>query len=101
MNLPNQGQIANLPADIVVETFGTVSSTGARGIAAGPVPAGIHNILTRHIENQEMIVTAAQSGDRRLALQALANDPLITDLSKVGRMLDELLTANKRYLPQF
>jgi alpha-galactosidase len=101
MNLPNQGQIANLPSDIVVETFGIVSSSGARGIAAGPIPAGIHTILTKHIENQEMIVTAAQTGDRKLALQALANDPLITDLSTVGQMLDELLTANRAHLPQF
>jgi alpha-galactosidase/6-phospho-beta-glucosidase family protein len=101
MNLPNHGQISNLPAGVVVETFGIVSSSGARGIATGPLPAGIHAITARHVENQEMIVTAARTGDRKLALQVLVNDPLITDLSTTGRMLNELLLANRQYLPQF
>jgi alpha-galactosidase/6-phospho-beta-glucosidase family protein len=101
MNLPNRGQIANLPFDVVVESFGVVDSLGARGIVAGPLPDGIHAVTTRHVENQEMIVKAAINGDKKLALQALINDPLVSNIYTVEKMLDELLIANKAYLPQF
>jgi alpha-galactosidase len=102
MNLPNVGQIANLPYDAVVETYGIVDSTGAHGISAGHLPPGIQAIVSRHVANQEMIVTAALTGDRTLALQALLNDPL-THLApqQAGKMLNEMLVANKAYLPLF
>jgi alpha-galactosidase/6-phospho-beta-glucosidase family protein len=101
MNLPNQGQISNLPQHVVVETFGIVDALGARGIVAGPLPDGIHAITSRHVENQEMIVTAALTGNKKLALQALLNDPLATNVSTAEDLLDEMLAANKQYLPQF
>ena len=51
--------------------------------------------------NQELIARAALEGDRQLALQAMANDPLVGDLSKARAILDELLAAHAAYLPQF
>jgi alpha-galactosidase len=101
MNLPNQGQIANLPLDVVVETFGVVDATGARGISAGELPPAIHAIVSRHVANQEMIVESALRGEKNLALQALLNDPLIRDLDNAETMLDEMLMANREYLPRF
>jgi alpha-galactosidase/6-phospho-beta-glucosidase family protein len=101
MNLPNHGQISNLPEDVVVETMGIVDALGARGVIVGSLPNGIHAIVARHVENQEMIVTAALTGSRTLALQALLNDPLVSDLLSSEKMLDELLSANQVYLPQF
>jgi alpha-galactosidase/6-phospho-beta-glucosidase family protein len=101
MNLPNQGQIANLPPDVVVETLGVVDASGACGLPAGELPPGIQAVVARHVANQEIIVEAALSGDRELALQALLNDPLVRNLDSAGLMLDEMLEANKQYLPQF
>jgi len=101
MNLPNRGQIVNLPRESIVETYGIIDSTGARGVSSGPLPEGVQAIVARHIENQEMIVKAALSGDKKLALQALVNDPMITDIHNVEKMLDEMITGNRAYLPQF
>jgi alpha-galactosidase len=101
MNLPNRGQIANLPSDVVVETFGVVDATGAHGISVGALPPAIQAILARHVANQELIVQAALEGDRGLALQALLNDPLTRDLETAEAMLEEMLIANRQYLPQF
>lgn len=101
LNLPNQGQIANLPSDVIVETFGVIDVNGARGLPAGSLPPGILAIVCRHITNQEMIVEAALSGDKALALQALVNDPLVQNLDSVEKMLDEMLIANRQYLPGF
>lgn len=101
MNLPNRGQIANLPRDVVVETLGVVGAVGAYGIAIGDLPQGILNVVNRHVVNQEMTVEAALTGDRNLALQALLNDPLVRDFGSAGKMLDEMMKANEKYLPQF
>lgn len=103
MNLPNAGQIANLPRDAIVETYGVIDSTGPHAICYGEVPAGVQNILQHHVHQQEMTVEAALAGSRHLALQVLLNDPLSSRLTipQVKEMLEELLEANRQYLPKF
>jgi alpha-galactosidase len=101
VNLPNRGQIDNLPREAVVETMGVVGPTGAHGISVGALPRGVLNTLYPHVINQELIVDAALRGDRQLALQALLNDPLVRDFRSAPQMLDELLKAHAAYLPQF
>jgi alpha-galactosidase/6-phospho-beta-glucosidase family protein len=51
--------------------------------------------------NQELIVQAAIEGDRKLALQAMVNDPLVHDLKTARALLDDLLEAHAEFLPQF
>jgi alpha-galactosidase len=101
LNIPNNGQIDNLPRDSVVETYGVVGPGGAEGIAVGDVPPAVQSILHQHITKQELAVEAALYGDRSLALQAMLLDPLVRDFGTAGMMLDELLAANRRLLPQF
>jgi len=102
MNLPNRGQIGNLPHNVVVETCGVADSSGAHGISVGDLPPGIHAVVSRHVSNQEMIVEAGLSGDVGLARQALLNDPLVTLPPETAvTMLDEMLEANRAYLPMF
>ncbi len=101
VNLPNRGQIDNLPRGAVVETLAEVGAAGAEPICVGPLPPGVLSTVAPHVVNQEMIVDAALTGDRQLALQALLGDPLVRDFSSAPRMLDELLQAHSQYLPQF
>jgi len=101
VNLPNDGQIPELPLDAVVETMGVMDSSGARGLPAGELPPGVATILQRHVDNQEMTVEAALTGDKELAFKALVNDPLVLDLKRARRMFDEMLKANRKWLPQF
>ncbi len=101
VNWPNLGQVSNLPLEAVVETPATVDVRGVTPHAMGALPAGVQAVLARHVANQELIVEAAVRGDRGLALQALVNDPLVRSLEAAWAMLDELLGAHARYLPQF
>lgn len=101
VNLPNQGQIDNLPREAVVETMAEVSATGAQPIGVGSLPPGVLGTLHPHVVNQELIVDAALTGDRQLALQALIGDPLVTDYRSAPKLLDELLSAHADLLPQF
>ena len=101
VNLPNTGQIENLPRGAVVETLAEITSAGAFPHTVGPLPNGVLSTLQPHVVNQEMIAVAALEGDRRLALQAMANDPLVHDIRKAEAILDEFLLAHAAYLPQF
>jgi len=101
MNLPNTGQIANLPADIIVETRATVANGTVTPEPVGELPPAIQAVVEHHVRIQEMTVEAALTGDRELALQAFLLDPLVRDLDAGKRMFDGLLEANRDYLPQF
>jgi 6-phospho-beta-glucosidase len=57
--------------------------------------------VQQHVTNQEMIAVAAMEGDRKLALQAMAHDPLVPSLQTAKSLLDDLLEAHREFLPQF
>jgi alpha-galactosidase/6-phospho-beta-glucosidase family protein len=101
VNVPNQGQIDNLPRGAVVETLAEVGATGVNPIGVGALPPGVLNTVHPHAINQEMLVEAALTGDRKLALQALLCDPLVRDLKAASKLADELLAAHAELLPQF
>lgn len=103
INLPNKGQISNLPKGSIVETLGVVNSIGFTPFVVGELPEQILNLVRPHVINQNMIVEAALEGDMDKAFWALYNDPMCAHLkiSEVKEMGMKLLKAHKRYLPQF
>jgi alpha-galactosidase len=101
VNLPNAGQIGNLPLGAIVETPGHVSAAGVQGVAVGDLPCGIAELCRRELAVVRLGVDAAVTGDRQLALQCLLLDPVITDLDVARQVLDDYLTAYRPYLPQF
>lgn len=103
VNLPNIGQIDNLPRGAVVETFGTISSCGFSPVAIGTLPDVLQGMTEPHCRVQMMTLQAALTGDRKLAFEALMLDPLCRHLTlaQIRKMGEELMTANQNYLPQF
>ncbi len=75
VNLENSGQIGNLPPRAVVESNALFSRDSVRPLAAGALPPGVHGLVARHVENQEMIIEAALARDADLAFQAVFSDP--------------------------
>jgi len=100
-NLPNQGQITNLPAGAPVETPVTIVDGEIRPVEVGALPASIAELCRREITTAQLGVDAAVHGDRGLALQCLLLDPVITDLDTARQVLDAYLEANRAHLPQF
>jgi alpha-galactosidase len=98
VNVRNDGLIANLPPWAIVEVPGQISGFGVRGIGVGELPAGIAGILRQRIDQQELTVDAALTGDHALALQALLADPLMATISveAAEAMLDEVQEAHRR-----
>jgi alpha-galactosidase len=101
VNLPNRGHISNLPEGAIVEVPGLVSGAGVQGVAVGPLPEPVAELLRREITAVRLCVDAAVLGDRRAALQCLLLDPVITDLDVARQILDDYLETYREHLPQF
>jgi alpha-galactosidase len=100
-NLPNVGQIANLPLGCTVETPVQVNGAGIHPVHVGALPEPIAELLRRETTAAQLCVDASVEGNREKALQCLLLDPVITDIGTAKKILDDYLTVYREYLPQF
>src|SRR5690625_2242570 len=101
VNVPNNGTISNLPDDAVIETPAMVNRAGVHPLSVREIPAEIIGMITAVKNYEQLTVEAAVHGDENKALLALLAHPLVRDYDIAKPMLDEMLEANKKYLPQF
>jgi galacturan 1,4-alpha-galacturonidase len=90
VNLPNAGQVRDLPLGAVVETYGALNGAGASGIVFGELPPPVAALVHPHVFNQEAIVQAGLTGDKDLAFRAFSNDPLVGRGSDARKMFEEM-----------
>ena len=102
VNIPNRGQIPNLPLGSVVETNALFGMNRIEPVFAGAMPANILPLVARHIYNQENTLTAALSCDRKLGFTTFMNDPQMAFVTaKDGQNLfDDMLENQRAYLPK-
>ena len=100
-NLPNQGQVPNLPRDSIVESPCVATAAGIRAIAQPPLSPGLAGTLATRFQWVEAVVDAALTGDRAKVVQALLIDGAVDSIDTARKLADELLTAHAAYLPQF
>ena len=102
VNLPNRGQIPNLPMGVVVETNASFRDDSVNPIFAGPVPEGVWQLISRHADEQTMIARAGRERNLELAFKAFVNDPLLNlDFPTARRMFDEMVENTKKYLSEY
>lgn len=75
VNLPNTGQIPNLPLGAVVETNAHFCADSVRPVMAGPLPETIYPLVNRICGIQELLSTATAQRDLSMAFQAFLMDP--------------------------
>ena len=103
INLPNRGQIRNLPDDAVVETLATVRGDHIEPMDSGELPGSVASLCRLHTDVHELTVRASLAGDRALLVEALSLDPMTAaaDFGEIGQLADDLLQANRQHLPRF
>jgi 6-phospho-beta-glucosidase len=101
VNVPNNGTIRMLPDDAVIETACVVNKSGAHPLGMKDVPAPVWGLIAAVKNYEQLAVEAAVTGSKNTALLALLAHPLVRDYEIARPMLDDLLAANKAYLPQF
>ena len=102
VNLPNVGQIPNLPTGAVVETNAVFRANSVVPVMAGEIPEEIFPLISRVSGEQEIMARACKERDLELAFRAFANDPLITISHVEARKLfKEMIENTKKYLTEY
>ena len=102
VNVPNRGQIPNLPLGAVVETNAVFRDDSVIPVQAGPIPTSIHSLISRICAEQELVAKACQTRDLELAFQAFSADPLVTiNTSDARKLFDEMVENTKEYLGEY
>jgi alpha-galactosidase len=101
VNLPNRGAVPNLPYHSVLEMPAVATADGFRPIQVLDFPDVLAGFINRALCVFELAVEAALTGSRRLFEEAVLAGGYISDRAAVSKMTEELLTAQKAYLPQF
>ncbi|MBL8063256.1 MAG: alpha-glucosidase/alpha-galactosidase [Anaerolineales bacterium] len=100
-NLPNVGQINNLPLGAIVETPVYVDGTGVHPVYVGSLPEPVAELCRRELTVARLCVDAAVEGSYEKALQCLLLDPVISDMNTAKNILDDYLKTYREHLPQF
>ena len=101
VNVPNRGIVTNLPEEAVIECPAVADISGLKAISQSPLPEGIVGTLVKWFAWVEIIVEAAMEGSREKFVQALVLDGSVNSIEEAGKLADELLNAQKQFLPQF
>lgn len=102
VNLPNYGQIPNLPLGAVVETNAVFTAGSVTPVFAGPMPEALLGLTGRTVDNQQLIVKAVMEKDLKPAFAAFINDVSNhLDLEDSKRLFAEMLDNTKAYLGMY
>jgi alpha-galactosidase len=100
VNLPNRGQVPNLPPDVIVECPAVAVRGGLRPIAVPEFDSGLAAQLATRFQWAETIADAALQGSREKFVQAMLLDGSVPSLEAAERLAADLLLAQAEYLPQ-
>ena len=103
VNIPNDGQISNLPLDAVVETNAVFSRDSIKPLFVGKLPENLSALIQPHVENHRMILEASLNYDRDLVVKAFLNDPNTNakcrDEKEIRKLVDDMIRGTEKYLP--
>lgn len=101
VNTVNCGAIRELEYDEIGEIGCIITKNGPIPVTSGALPKAVKGLLQQIKSFEIAACEAAVSGDYDKALLAMMINPLVGSQSYAVEMLDELLEAHRKYLPQF
>jgi alpha-galactosidase len=102
VNIPNMGQIPNLPIGAIVETNAVFRANSITPVFAGEVPASIYPLVSRVCAQQENISEAIAERDLDKIFNCFINDPLVTcSVSDAKALFAEMIENTKKYLTDY
>ena len=97
----NKGAIEDLPYDSVVEISSVITANGPQPINWGKFEPAARGMVQMMKGMEETIISAAVTGNYNKALHAFTINPLVPSGEIAKELLNEMLIAHKKYLPQF
>ncbi len=99
--LNTEGYVENLPRTAVVEVPATIGREGISAQYVGAIPEPFASYMRTQTMIVELVTEAYRTKSRRLLLQALLLDPVVNSVSAAERLLDDMLSLQRDYLPRF
>lgn len=100
-DVASMGCIQEFDPHCVCTTTSLVNASGIHPICFPKLPGHMMSKIYAAKEYEKLAVEAAVTGSYHAALEALVANPLINSYYNAKSALDELLVAEKEYLPQF
>jgi alpha-galactosidase len=96
VNMPNQGQMPDLPPGAVVETNAVFSRDEIKPAATAGLPEDLRALVMPHVLAQQGIVDAVFENDMEKAFKVFSQDMALKDLppSDVRSLFDEMCAAS-------
>ncbi len=102
VNLPNMGQISNLPLGAVVETNAVFGAGSVKPVLSGAVPASVLPLVSRICTMQEALSDAIARRNINDIFSVFAEDPLVTcSLADAKSLFREMTENTKNYLASY
>ncbi|PEJ57751.1 6-phospho-beta-glucosidase [Bacillus sp. AFS002410] len=101
VNTMNNGSIASIPNDSAVEVSCVITKDGPKPIVMGDLPVSVRGLVQQIKSFERVACEAAVTGDYDLAILALTINPLVASDKVAKQIVDEMLEAHKKHLPQF
>ena len=93
VDVRNDGTLAGLAGDDVVEVPARIGKGGAAPLPQGPLAPELLGLVQHVAAYERLAARAARSGDRSLARLALMTNPLVREPGLADSMLERLLAA--------
>jgi 6-phospho-beta-glucosidase len=100
-DVASMSTIQGLDPKAVCTTTSLVNGSGIHPIAFPQLPGHMMSKILAAKEYEKLAVEAAISGSYHAALESLVASPLVNSYENAKTALDELLVAEKEFLPQF
>ena len=102
VNIPNIGQVPNLPMGAIIETNAVFRANSITPVFAGEIPKEIHPLISRICIEQELIAEGIAERDVDKIFSAFINDPLVTcNLEDAKKLFKEMCENTKKYLTMY
>jgi 6-phospho-beta-glucosidase len=97
----NNGAISDLPYDCIVEISCIITGKGPMPLTWGSFHPSERGYVQLMKAMEECVIEAAVTGNYGLALAAFEMNPMVEHGAVAQTVLNELLVAHEKYLPQF
>jgi len=98
VNVANNGAIADLKTDDVVEVPCRIDRNGAQPISVGALPDSVRGLVQSVKEYERLAIRAATEQSRELAKLALLTYPLIGQWQPASKLIDALIENDHEHL---
>lgn len=101
INVPVGKALSDLPEHAIMELPAVATAQGFMPMISSSFPDKVKSLLYNPIAICECTVDAALNGDKDLFCEAVYMGGYENDRRKISAMVDEMIEAQKDYLPQF